>query len=207
MSGTAACHLPLRPGDMILTKHAVELGKFSAQDMILDIGCGRGESLTLLQTMGLKAFGMDIKSIHSDNFFCGNAQNTPCKPLSFDGILGECVLSLLPERQKVLAAWNKICKPSARLIIHDVYAKTNQPQGLHGAEPLQTLNGAEPLRTLNVAELLHTLNVSGWKLIHSEDCSHYLAPFAAQLLWHGENCNTLKKWKNCGYALWIAQKI
>ncbi len=183
------CHVPLRPGGLELTKHALQLCQFYQGNTVLDLGCGFGQSLQLLLDTGLNAYGIEINpTLCNNKIICANAQQLPFKKQSLDGILSECVLSLLADRKTSLAAWHKLCKPSARLIIHDVYAKTQQGSGLHPTKLLQNLKD------------------TGWNLLHCQDYTQYLAPFAAQLLWHGESCDKLQQWKNCGYALWIAQK-
>ncbi len=186
---------PLRPGGLALTQYAVSLCHFSPGNIIIDVGCGHGQSVALLRQCGLTAFGMDIQPYTSLDFQA-NATQLPLQNQSIHGIMSECVVSLLPKPQEVFAHWWHICKDNAFLAIHDVYQKHESPQGLK--------------RGLNITQLEKNLHDTGWNILHAEDCSHHLKGYVAQALWHdvcGATCTKeLQQWQHCGYGLWIAQK-
>ncbi len=182
--------LPLRPGGIELTQRALRLCPFSKHEMILDIGCGHGQSVDFMRHLGFKAYGLDIdqKYCAPNKSLCADALHLPFARQSLGGIVSECVLSLMPDTHAALEHWHAICQPNAYLLLHDVFAKTQGTQGL------------------NRRELKRSLKKIGWTVLHVEDCAYYLIPYAAQLLWHDQACDTLDHWKNSTYELWIAQK-
>ena len=182
----------LRPGGQIITKHALSFCNFLKNDLIIDIGCGYKDTVLFLRNMGFNAIGIDL-NIQCKPDIQANAMCLPFHNSCINGIYAECVLSLLPatQLQTILVHWYSVASNNAYLILHDVFAKSDNAKGL------------------NITSLINSLDFSGWKLLYSEDCSHYLKVYAAQLIWYTNNkscTETFQNFKQSGYALWIAQK-
>ena len=99
--------------------------KIKKTDSVLDLGCGDGLNIMLLNQMGVKKpVGMDIskkllKMAQERNpktkFFVGSAQKTPFKPNSFDIVLIDSVLHHLMEYKDAVKEFKRILKPGGRL--------------------------------------------------------------------------------------------
>lgn len=187
----------LRPGDLELTRRAVEFCAFPAEARIADFGCGPGASVKLLREAGFHALGMDISPPARADFPCvaGRLEALPLARESLDGIICECVLSLLPEPRPVVRSFGEVLRPGGRLILTDVHTKK--------AGRLSRETTEEHLKA------------AGLRLLRFEDHSRCLKTFAARLLWHGEHLHEYAypaRLRNivsahaCGYGLWIAEK-
>ena len=190
-----------RPGGLELTRHALALCGFPAGARIADIGCGEGASVALLREQGYRGVGFDL-CILGGNFpkVRARAEALPLARESLDGILCECVLSLLPEPERILWEFSVLCRLGGRLLLTDLYLKNGEARSAAGLFSRQELEKA--------------LHGAGWRLAHFEDCSTALKAFAAHLLWHSEGKSRPWPpsgggdfpWRACGYGLWIARK-
>ncbi len=186
----------LRPGGIALTKHALQFCSFKAQAVLIDVGCGNGQTRSYLRHKGLNTYGIDIHKDITSKDIQAHAMALPLRSQSVDGILAECVLSLMPHKVKALKEWARVCQDNAYLILHDVYTKRTP------------CTQEEKEQTLHPTTLCTNLENSGWQLVHSEDCSQHIKAYAAQMLWHGKAESTCPLFylPQLGYALWIAQK-
>ncbi len=183
---------PLRPGGLALTKYALQYCPFPPHATILDVGCGSGHTVAFLRAQGFTAYGVDLAACGAD--IHAKAQHLPCASHAVDGIIAECVLSILPHASQALKEWHRVCRPQGYLLLHDVYEKSPGPKGVQG---------------FYCQELQNILQKSGWKLCHAEDCSWLITKYVAQALWHGSDiCSDyIQKKQNMGYGLCIAQHI
>jgi len=129
--------LSLHPGGIALTKEAFkeavktsapyEKSKDAAPLKILDVGCSIGTSLSALKSeFGIEAFGIDsseksiskARELHDDiSFEICDAMSLPYNDGQFDGILSECMLTLLKDPKAALAEWSRVLKKNGFLII------------------------------------------------------------------------------------------
>lgn len=123
----------IRPGGLTLTDRALEFCSFAAGAQLLDVGCGAGASVEHLRSRyGLDASGVDI----STALICEGLRRNPALPLSVgaaetlpyqdesrDGILCECVLSLLTEPRLALTEFRLLLRSGGYLILSDMYSK------------------------------------------------------------------------------------
>ncbi len=198
----------LRPGGTALTRRALELCSFAPEADILDIGCGKGASLALLQQLGLNGTGLDREcSLEAPfPFVQADAENPPFPDDSFDGLLCECVLSLLPGAAHALQRFSAMLRPEGRLILSDLYITGGSGRPAAGVSTC--LEGA---RTRQEVEVL--LEENGFSTLFFEDHSAALKELAARLLWYGDEelCALLRGGRACacgtryGYGLWIAR--
>lgn len=142
--------------------------------MVLDIGCGPGASLGLLRAAGINGFGLD----GSDELLGeagtkgpvlkGDAMALPFKDAVLDGVLCECVLSLMQDKSLCLREIRRVLKKGGKLLLNDLYLRDGGPDKLlevatcrfepsYGCQPqvdgknsssnqgVSCLDGAEPL--------------------------------------------------------------
>jgi SAM-dependent methyltransferase len=207
-----------RAGGLSLTQEALDFCGFAPGSRIADIGCGKGATVRYLRTVGFDADGIDCdaETIEQAGPYCrlGDSIYLPYQSKSLDGLFFECSLSQMEARHNVLAEAMRVLKDGGKLVISDLYFRSEGQGGVlpvHSAERTQVSEGSPP-------------DSAGWQTIISdaaftvllfEDKSDGLANFAAQLLWrHGSSglkeicgCDmaTLRAGR-CGSFLMIARK-
>jgi len=136
VTGTA-----IRPGGLTLTDRALDHCSFIAGARLLDVGCGVGGSVEHLRVnYGFDARGVDISpALISEGLgrnpalplSIAEAKELPFAEESQDGILCECVLSLLTEPFRALAEFRRLLRSGGYLILSDMYNRdpaTGQPE-------------------------------------------------------------------------------
>ena len=197
-----------KPGGLILTARAAELGSFGKGSRVLDIGCGTGETVRYLRSeCGIEAFGIDKNPdpLFDETFlFIGHAEETAFSDGSMDGILAECSFSLFDDQEKALKEFFRVLKPDGRLVITDLYA-LSEPAQLGGC--LGRVESKEFLISL--------LHGNGFKVEIFEDQSHHLQTLFGQMIMDagaskffqslGQSPDVMKRVR-CGYYLCCAIK-
>lgn len=121
----------IRPGGLSLTDRALEFCPFADGAELLDVGCGTGASVEHLRSR----YGFDVKGIDISPkliaegllrnpalpIFEGMAEALPCPADSQDGILCECVLSLLAEPLQAMAEFRRALRSGGYLMLSDMY--------------------------------------------------------------------------------------
>ncbi len=195
--GSQACGQDIcwRPGGLALTSHALlqaqRIVPLAVGARILDVGCGHGKSTHFLREQGFAAYGLDYTA-QAQAHVLGTATQLPFLPESFQVIVCECVLSILPNRRKALQEFWRVTDASsspALLILSDMYC----------------LHPHAEEKNFSKEQLEELLQKSHWQVKHFEDHSHKLKSFAAQLAWHNL-CPAQVPPKCYGYGLWIATK-
>lgn len=178
----------IRPGGVELTGHAVEFCSFPAGSRLLDVGCGEGATVGFLrERYRLDAFGADISSrLVADGksrfeelpLLLARAESLPCGDCSLDGILCECVLSILPEPEKALREFHRALVPGGKLILSDIYLRGERDEdffrdgGVDGC-----LEGARP------SDFTITLLIeAGFEVLLWENHTRLLRELAARLV-------------------------
>jgi arsenite methyltransferase len=178
----------IRPGGFELTGRGVEICRLIEGSVVLDIGCGLGATVNLLETTyGLKAYGLDAassllqegQSLYPSNFMvAGLAERLPIREKVFDGIFCECVLSLLNCPERALVEFGKTLKPDGWLVITDLYARSVSDVAAPDKLPLQScLAGMRPLQ-----EILRLVAEAGFNPVLWEDHSKLLKQLAAKIV-------------------------
>lgn len=172
-----------RPGGLTLTRHALELCALEPGSEVLDIGCGQGASLSLLRDLGFKGTGLDKEYSLTEPFpfVQADAQQPPFLDASFDAVLCECVLSLLPDAEQALRRFAAVLRQKGRLILTDLYIRQPLSQTPAAHDGASCLAGARSRDTLE-----HLLRKSGFHLLTFEDHTASLKDLAARLLWYGD---------------------
>lgn len=116
------------PGGAPLTERAVRLARLPEGARILDIGCGDGDTVSLLRRRGFDARGIDE-----------SAENLPFGASEFDCAMFECVLSALDDPLSALREARRVLVPGGQLIISDMYARQGAPDALKSAGELRSM--------------------------------------------------------------------
>ncbi|MBQ9014629.1 MAG: class I SAM-dependent methyltransferase [Firmicutes bacterium] len=122
------------PGGQKLTDRGIELAKLRSGARVLDIGCGRGDTVAHLgEDLGMQAEGIDInlakiseaREAHpgADVKFGDGEFLDSYMSFTFDGILMEGSLSLINMPDEALHEAYCVLKKGGRLIISDFYEK------------------------------------------------------------------------------------
>jgi len=129
----------LRPGGIELTVRAILCCGLMPGARVLDVGCGAGTSLCYLQQMlGLSVTGIDtsasaymqtLAAADRAPMVQGDATSLPFATASMDAVIAECTLSLIEDKQKVLAECARVVSGPGRLAITDMYARNPQAVG------------------------------------------------------------------------------
>lgn len=176
----------MRPGGFHLTRRGIEYSGLKSGSAVLDIGCGVGATVNWLKdNYGIMAVGLDSSILllkegrsacTTSRMAAGLAHQLPFADDSFDGILCECVLSLLNDPLPALVEFKRVLRPGARLIISDLYAgpPKNSSTFKRLASP-SCLKGAKPK-----VETLDLMEKAGFQADLWEDHSILLTQMAAK---------------------------
>lgn len=197
----------IRPGGLTLTDRAIGLCCFAPHSRLLDVGCGAGATVEhLYRCYDFAARGVDISPTliteglgrnPSLAVSEGAAESLPFAGESMDGILCECVLSLLEEPLRALQEFQRVLHNGGYLILNDMYNR----EGAEGSH-----RGMVPRRQLEA-----WLSASGFATFFWEDHTPLLRELAARLiLTHGTLegfcCATNSARMRPGYYLLVARK-
>jgi len=189
----------LRPGGLELTQRAVAACGWSAGQRMLDLGCGLGASAGYLT----KAHGLRVVGLDSSTSMLAEARSAhPALPLvraeaaalplagaSLDGVLSECMLSLCPDPDAVLAECARVLRPGGCLALSDLYLRQPPADGRDPSLP-GCLGGAREQGRVQAL-----VRETGLELVLWEDHSPLLARLAAQLAWTHGSASAL--WGEC----------
>lgn len=172
--------LTIRPGGVALTDRALDVCNFAAGAQLLDVGCGAGGTVEhLCGARGVSARGVDISRTLLSEGLARNpglqlafasAEALPFDPESFDGLLCECVLSLVEEPLTALAEFRRVLRSGGFLILSDLYDRAE-------TEPQGSLRGAVGRKQTG-----SWLSQSGFTTVVWEDHTGLLKELAARLI-------------------------
>ena len=174
----------LRPGGFRLTERGIAFCDFPPSARIVDIGCGTGASVAYLhEKYHFTLLGLDSSEdllrengqMGACSFALARAEELPLFHGVCDGILCECVLSLLLEPQRVLSEFARVLHPGGYLIISDLYDRCQeQSETTCLGKSNSVLRNRIALESLVVA--------AGFDLLVWEDHTNCLKELAAQLI-------------------------
>lgn len=121
----------LRPGGLELTRCAVQKAAFPPGSALLDVGCGDGTAAAFLQSqLGFSVTGVDtdpaaVEAARSKGVsaLCQSADALEFPSRGFDGVLMECVFSILPRQEEAIHEAYCMLKPGGVLILSDLYVR------------------------------------------------------------------------------------
>lgn len=165
----------------------LELCRLKPASVILDMGCGAGATLTLLEQLGHWPHGVDISAMLLDKAASAApkailaraaADKTPFSAAFFDLVLGECVLSLMkPPANMLKEAW-RVLKPNGLLGLTDLYIREFRPDAPCALESIKScLHGA-----IQLAELKTLLADNHFEIMHLGEHTDKLKQLTAELI-------------------------
>ena len=199
------------PGGLEITKKAFDICGLPKSAKILDVGCGYGDTVAFLNSdYGFSVTGLDksaeaiciAKKNHPGlEFMEGDGQWLDFDSLSFDCVLMECTLSLMPNPVESIHEAFCVLKEGGYLVAHDLYlpnpseeeleiitrikksAVEEKKEGSCNVErPLScTVNGA-----LVLTDIYAALDELNFNKILFEDRKADLDSFAASMIFGGE---------------------
>ena len=207
-----------RPGGLELTKKAIYALGLEPGAKVLDIGCGLGATLSCLsEEFSADVYGLDsapaaVKKagarLGKERVLCADAACLPFEDESFQLVLMECVLSLIPEHEKALQEACRVLAPGGRIVI----------SGLTGPECDRLCHQGR----MDVSDLRRRLKALNMLDINISDESALLRRFVAEIIFEFDSienyvahadaklggsvlcCNV--PMKGTGYALVTAKK-
>ena len=158
----------LRPGDGTIVEELFERSDLRLGSLVLDVGCGTGESLAWLERRGFVGIGVDrderalaiAASRVVSALFHGDGACLPLADTCLDAVLSECSLSVMADRRASLGEWVRVLKPGGRLLLADV--------------DWPNLDGRD--------DLGDDILAAGFTIVHDEDRSDVLAGFVARFI-------------------------
>ncbi|MCL2366619.1 MAG: class I SAM-dependent methyltransferase [Oscillospiraceae bacterium] len=120
----------MHPGGLRLTDRAARIAALSFGMKLLDIGCGTGVSLELLEhKFGIIPYGIDLserfiqmakRRLPEAVLIVGDATYLPYEDMSFDVAVCECMLSLLTNPTSAILEVCRILRTDGTLIVSDI---------------------------------------------------------------------------------------
>jgi SAM-dependent methyltransferase len=166
----------------------MEFCQFPLRSRLLDVGCGSGATVSYLRSQFyLDVCGLDVSSRLLEAGKARDAdlpllrakgEHLPFGSGSLDGIICECVLSLLSESDSSLREFHRTLRTDGKLILSDIYLRS------HGAEENlmeQPLDGC-PEGARPACSVKKILSEAGFAIIFWEDHTLLLKELAAQLV-------------------------
>jgi arsenite methyltransferase len=181
----------MRPGGLALTARALDTCAFAAGADVVDVGCGTGITVEFLRGIyGLNAIGIDPSAVILERglqrnpqlpLLQGSGEKLPIAARTMDGVLVECTLSLMADRRKALAEFNRVLVPGGRLVVTDLYARGAAGTGEMGLPPASCLAGMTTRE-----ELFSDLENAGFTIELWEDHTPKLSEFViGMIMEHG----------------------
>ena len=206
VTGTA-----IRPGGLRLTDLAVDFCRFAAGAQVLDVGCGAGATVEhLWGRYGFDAVGVDISGTLLAEGLARNpalalteapAEELPFADESRDGVLCECVLSLLEDPPGALAEFRRVLRRNGYLILSDMYSRESTAG---------TRTDGHGRAGLTQKDVLSLLFENGFAPLMWEDHTPALRELAARLILAHGSLGALGCARNDGlrpgYYLLVARK-
>jgi ubiquinone/menaquinone biosynthesis C-methylase UbiE len=193
---------------MTLTDRAVGLCTFAAGAQLLDVGCGAGATVEHL----ISSYSFDARGVDSSPRLIAEgldrnpalpltlapAETLPCAGETQDGVICECVLSLLEQPLLVLAEFQRVLRSGGYLILSDLYTRDETGMGAHRG-------------VVSRVQVEAWLSASGFTPLLWEDHTSVLKELAARLILangslEGLCCGTGNAGQWTGYYLLLCRK-
>jgi SAM-dependent methyltransferase len=183
----------LRPGGLGLTARLARVTGIGDGYTVLDTGCGKGTTAFFLaREYDCHVVGIDLSDemiswcrskageeglTERVGFLLGDGENLPFCDGSFDAVISECSLSLLPNKELATRDIKRVLKPRGKLLITDFILRGDISQELRGQITFPCcLAGA-----WRVEEYISLFARNGFQRPYMEDHSHELGKVGYQL--------------------------
>lgn len=230
----------LRPGGFDITDKAMEVCDFQRGAKILEIGCGEGETLEhLTKDYGLEVSGIDLslemvrrakeRMPEADIHFADGEFLDDYPSFTFDGVVMECVLSLINKPDEALHEVWCVLKKGGRLFISDLCHRDPDPDIMAAVARKAAEDAVRPHEYKECDDegeggaprmvhfrydgkfflepLLKEMKSIGYKILMTEDRTKDLDEYVAEAVLKGEtpDCH-IKNPKKTGYFMLVAKK-
>jgi arsenite methyltransferase len=185
----------IRPGGLCLTDRAVSLCSLGANSRVLDVGCGTGATVVhLRKKYHFSALALDITASLIDKagafpFVQGDALRLPFRDGEMDGIICECVISVLERPDLAFAEFVRVLRPEGYMMVSDLYDRGVDT--VYAADRPGDAGCSRNLRSRAATEKLVIDN--GFEPVLWEDHTGYMKELAAQLILGGLSADDLGK--------------
>jgi ubiquinone/menaquinone biosynthesis C-methylase UbiE len=129
------CGLPTQFADLKTGDHVLDLGSGAGNDCFVAraiVGeTGRVTGLDFTDAMVAKAISNNQKlGFANVEFVQGDIEEMPVPDNNFDVIVSNCVLNLVPDKDKAFAQMMRVLKPGGHFCVSDVVIKGELPEAL-----------------------------------------------------------------------------
>lgn len=181
------CGIPTQFAEIKKGDHLLDLGSGAGNDCFVAravVGeTGKVTGLDFTDAMVRRAVENTQKLGHSNiSFVKGDIEEMPFPDNTFDVIVSNCVLNLVPDKNKAFAEMMRVLKPSGHFCVSDVVLKGNLPEELKNDAEMYAgcVSGAiEISEYLNIIELQGFIHITVHKqkeiLIPEEILGKYLS--------------------------------
>ena len=169
----------VRPGGFEITKKAIEFCAFKKEDMLLDLGCGKGATIKYLKDKyNLTAKGLDIsfdlaqgaRRRTGSEIVVASGEDIPFENAFFRGVFAECTLSLMNNLRKSIDEVYRVLNPGGYFVISDLH--------INNLEYLDELQGYSMNTCLkkphNLEKLKSILENRGFNILVEEKYDKYI---------------------------------
>jgi SAM-dependent methyltransferase len=130
------CGLPTQFADLKIGDHVLDLGSGAGNDCFVAraiVGeTGKVTGLDFTDAMVAKAISNNQKlGFANVEFVQGDIEEMPLPDNNFDVIVSNCVLNLVPDKDKAFAQMMRVLKPGGHFCVSDVVIKGELPEALH----------------------------------------------------------------------------
>ncbi len=191
-----------------------EFAEINAGDTVVDLGSGAGNDVFVArQIVGEsgKVVGIDMTpemiekanankaklGFNNVDFKLGDIENLPLENDMSDVVVSNCVLNLVPDKEKAFNEIYRILKPGAHFCVSDIVLEGEIPAGLKKSAEMYAgcVSGA-----LQKEEYLNIINKSGFKNIEVKKSREIVLP--ENLLKTFLDDTQLEKYRNSGLGIY-----
>jgi ubiquinone/menaquinone biosynthesis C-methylase UbiE len=167
------------PGGEQHSRYLIELAFLDTPAKWLDMGAGDGSTVTLLQSLGYTAAGIDLEP-RGENVTKGDYLKAPFADGEFDGIISQCSFYVSGNVPGALTEAARLLRKGGKLVFSDV--------------------------TQNVVGLLTHCRQAGFAVRHLEDLTDTWKEYYLEALWTQDNV-CLPQGKKFSYVLFVCEKV
>jgi len=129
------CGIPTQYAGIKFGDHVLDLGSGAGNDCFVIHAIvgdeGKVTGLDFTEAMVLKAVENNKKLGYTNvEFVKGDIEEMPFPDASFDVVVSNCVLNLVPDKNKAFAEIMRVLKPDGHFCVSDVVTKGNLPEAL-----------------------------------------------------------------------------
>ncbi len=172
------CGLPTQFADLKIGDHVLDLGSGAGNDCFVAraiVGeTGKVTGLDFTDAMVTKAIGNNLKlGFTNVEFVQGDIEEMPLPDNNFDVIVSNCVLNLVPDKNKAFAQIMRVLKPGGHFCVSDVVIKGELPQALRKDAEMYVgcVAGA-----VSMNEYIDIINSKGFKTVTIHKLKAILIP-------------------------------